>query len=321
MRVIRDPLSAEGSTQEILHAVSALPLLAEKKRSLDTHTCIATALVTHIKSRGLDTLFEAEQAMDIERDADAVENVRRLLSKTSPGTAVDKLRLLLSLALAKPTLPAQQLQALEQIVQQELGVSTAALQYLRQLQSFKALQTTPGLGMGSSSSPAAAADVGRGGASLLSGGGAAAAQAAATLSNKFFDRGKGLLLQGVRNLLPAKKVLPITQTVETLMNNKEEANFLCMDPLRDAVAATQFQQPPTGLQRLPFRCGVAFVVGGASFVEAAALREAATRMQRQILYGSTDFPSPCDFLDELTELGKGEVSSAAAGTAHAYSLQ
>ncbi|PFH36514.1 Sec1 family protein [Besnoitia besnoiti] len=293
-----DPLDACGSAQGIMTAVSALPRLTEKKRSLDAHTSIATALVNHIKARGLDGFFETEQNFDSDREVEAVANAKKMIHRGAPGTALDKLRLLMALFLSRPSLPQQQMQQLEEMLRQETGgISTAALDFLRLQQSFRALQT-----------PGVSAAPGAGGGSA---GGQSAQAAAAALGTKFFDKGRGLL-QGVRNLLPVKKTLPIAQVVGTLLENKEEPNFIYVDPRRDATGAPAVSPnslPPT--LRAPFRQAIAFVVGGGSFVEAAALRELAQKTQKPILYGSTDFVAPCDFLDELTRLGGGSLSAAA----------
>ncbi|KAF4643692.1 Sec1 family protein [Toxoplasma gondii] len=308
-----DAFDASGSAQGILTAVSALPGLTEKKRSLDTHTSLATALVDHIKARGLDSFFETEQNFDTDRDPDAVSNAKKLIARTSPGTAVDKLRLLVALFLSRPSLPPQQIRQLEEFLRQETGgVSTAALDFLRMQQSFRTLQTATQSSQNGGSGP--------GGAGSLAGPGSvgsAAQAAAATLGTKFFDKGRGLLM-GVRNLLPVKKTLPLAQVVSTLMENKEDSNFLYVDPRRDAASGRISAGAAPVALRAPFRQAIVFVVGGGSFVEAAALRELAQKTQRQILYGTTDFVSPSDFLEELTRLGGGTGLSGGvpdAGTA------
>ena len=47
--------------QKLTSAVSSLPLLLEKKRLIDMHTSLATAILDQIKLRKLDLFFELEE--------------------------------------------------------------------------------------------------------------------------------------------------------------------------------------------------------------------------------------------------------------------
>ncbi|KAG1671429.1 Sec1 family domain-containing protein 1 [Nymphon striatum] len=49
------------TTAKLTSAISSLPELLEKKRLIDMHTTIATAILDHIKSRKLDIYFEVEE--------------------------------------------------------------------------------------------------------------------------------------------------------------------------------------------------------------------------------------------------------------------
>ena len=85
----------------MLKAVDALPDLADKKRSLDAHTTIATALVDAIKERGLDRFFEIEQGLKQDREAAVTSAVKQALAADAPGIMEDKLRLLACLYLSR----------------------------------------------------------------------------------------------------------------------------------------------------------------------------------------------------------------------------
>ncbi|CDJ45132.1 sec1 family domain-containing protein, putative, partial [Eimeria tenella] len=117
-------------SSEILKAVDVLPDLADKKRSLDAHTTIATALVSAIKERALDRFFEVEQSFPQEREAAAAAAAQQSVAAAAAGTFEDKLRLLACLFLSRPNFPAATFQTLVSTLEQQ-GVDVAALNFLK----------------------------------------------------------------------------------------------------------------------------------------------------------------------------------------------
>jgi hypothetical protein len=52
-----------SATNRLQTAMGSLPELLERKRLIDLHTNVATALLDHIKARKLDSLFESEEKL------------------------------------------------------------------------------------------------------------------------------------------------------------------------------------------------------------------------------------------------------------------
>ena len=83
------------STRQLQAAMSALPELQERKRVIDMHTNIATALLHKIKMTGLDSFVSAEEAV-LARSLSAADRatLEELVTTGAAGTAEDRVRLL-----------------------------------------------------------------------------------------------------------------------------------------------------------------------------------------------------------------------------------
>ncbi|TWW72397.1 Sec1 family domain-containing protein 1 SLY1 -like protein [Takifugu flavidus] len=81
------------NTAKLTSAVSSLPELLEKKRLIDLHTNVATAVLDHIKSRKLDVYFEYEEKLMSKSTLD--KSLLDVISDPDAGTAEDKMRLFL----------------------------------------------------------------------------------------------------------------------------------------------------------------------------------------------------------------------------------
>ncbi|EDV23629.1 uncharacterized protein TRIADDRAFT_57033 [Trichoplax adhaerens] len=102
-------------TSKLSSAVSSLPELLEKKKSIDMHTNIATALLEHIKNRKLDSYFELEE---------------KLMSKSSIGADLEKYTTTLRNA----------------------GVNLTSFDYVKKMKSFAKMTLKPSIASDSKSS-------------------------------------------------------------------------------------------------------------------------------------------------------------------------
>ena len=95
--------SADGApdtgTSSLVSAVASLPELQERKKMIDKHTNVATALLREIKRRGIDEYHAVEEDLLCGKGDKAA--VMSLLDATGRGTAQDKLRLAIIAVIAE----------------------------------------------------------------------------------------------------------------------------------------------------------------------------------------------------------------------------
>jgi len=281
-----DPMG--NLTAGLASAFSAIPEMTEKKRCLDMHTNIATALLNSIKARDLANLFEVEDQFASQSLGASISQMEQLLKEDSKGTTLDKTRALMVLYLTKPSISPGQLQGLLDALQ-KLGGDTYGVAYLRQLSSMKSMMMQ---------SAAAASS-----ASALSG-----ASGPASLMNSIFSKGEGLLSAGfssIQNVIQQKRELVICQVLESLMEQKPSAlteNYIYLDP-KAPPASPGVEVPRI---RTPFRRSLAFMIGGGSYAEMQSVMEWAQAKGKQVTYGCTDLVSPEHFVNELCHLGRAQ---------------
>merc|ERR1719189_2778978 len=93
-------LDIGDNTARLTSAVSSLPQLLEKKRLIDQHTNIATAVLDKIKVRRLDVFFELEEKIMSGTTLD--KSIMEVLNDPENGSPMDKLRLFLIYFLCTP---------------------------------------------------------------------------------------------------------------------------------------------------------------------------------------------------------------------------
>uniref|UniRef100_A0A8C3BHK3 Sec1 family domain-containing protein 1 n=1 Tax=Cairina moschata TaxID=8855 RepID=A0A8C3BHK3_CAIMO len=93
------------NTAKLTSAVSSLPELLEKKRLIDLHTNVATAVLEHIKARKLDVYFEYEEKIMSKSTLD--KSLLDMISDPDAGTPEDKMRLFLIYYISSAQAPSE----------------------------------------------------------------------------------------------------------------------------------------------------------------------------------------------------------------------
>ncbi|KAF3845469.1 hypothetical protein F7725_008632 [Dissostichus mawsoni] len=124
------------NTAKLTSAVSSLPELLEKKRLIDLHTNVATAVLDHIKSRKLDVYFEYEEKLMSKSTLD--KSLLDIISDPDAGTPEDKMRLFLIYYITAPQVPSEYKTALL-----DAGCDLSPLNYIKQWKAFTKMAATP----------------------------------------------------------------------------------------------------------------------------------------------------------------------------------
>lgn len=269
-----------ANTRGLMSAVSSLPELTERKRVIDKHTNLATAMLRVIKERALDQFYSLEEELvGGKADGEAVLNTLNGLT----GTAADKLRLALVWLLTAPAVPTEAECQVAEAALTASGADLAAWAYVKRMRRLNL--TGKGQSMGDG----------------LSGLGGAQSQLTNLLGSTF-GQGLSSLTKGVKNLLAGEQQAAVTVAVEALMDGKPNPDtdgYLTFDPKVPMGKA----QRPAG----PFKEAIVFMIGGGNYLEWESLVCWGQRAQptpKHLVYGATELLSGEEFLGQLAELGR-----------------
>ena len=188
------------NTQRLTTAVSSLPALLEKKRLIDMHTSLATAMLDQIKLRKLDVFFELEEKILSRQALD--RSLMQIFEDKDAGTPEDKTRLFLIYYLCTPNISDSQIDEYAKMLQ-EMGCDLASLQYLRRWKSLNQMSNNSGT-----------PDYGN------TGSGMSTVKSVSMFTNLMAQSSK-FVMEGVKNLVVKRHNLPVTKIVDELMEIKQ----------------------------------------------------------------------------------------------------
>ncbi|XP_013877598.1 sec1 family domain-containing protein 1 [Austrofundulus limnaeus] len=265
------------NTAKLTSAVSSLPELLEKKRLIDLHTNVATAVLDHIKSRKLDVYFEYEEKLMSKSALD--KSLLDIISDPDAGTPEDKMRLFLIYYITAQQAPSET--DLEQYKKalMEANCDLSPLNYIKQWKAFTKMATNP-------------TNYGSSGVKPMG------------LFSRVMNTGSQFVMEGVKNLVLKQHNLPVTRILDNLMEMKshpETDDYRYFDPKM----LQRGGESSIPRNKNPFQEAIVFVVGGGNYIEYQNLVDyAKSKPGRKIIYGCSELFNAPQFMKQLAQLGQ-----------------
>ncbi|XP_030337479.1 sec1 family domain-containing protein 1 isoform X2 [Strigops habroptila] len=264
------------NTAKLTSAVSSLPELLEKKRLIDLHTNVATAVLEHIKSRKLDVYFEYEEKIMSKSTLD--KSLLDMISDPDAGTPEDKMRLFLIYYISSAQAPSEiDLEQYKKALT-DAGCNLAPLSYIKQWKAFTKMASAPTSYGNTTPKPLG-------------------------LLSRVMNTGSQFVMEGVKNLVLKQQNLPVTRILDNLMemkSNPETDDYRYFDPkmLRGSDSSVP-------RNKNPFQEAIVFVVGGGNYIEYQNLIDYIKGKQgKHILYGCSELFNAIQFIKQLSQLGQ-----------------
>ncbi|XP_033967422.1 sec1 family domain-containing protein 1 [Pseudochaenichthys georgianus] len=264
------------NTAKLTSAVSSLPELLEKKRLIDLHTNVATAVLDHIKSRKLDVYFEYEEKLMSKSTLD--KSLLDIISDPDAGTPEDKMRLFLIYYITAQQAPSESDLEQYKTALLDAGCDLSPLNYIKQWKAFTKMAATP-------------ANYGNSGVKPMG------------LFSRVMNSGSQLVMEGVKNLVLKQHNLPVTRILDNLMemkSNPETDDYRYFDP--KMLRGSESSIPRN---KNPFQEAIVFVVGGGNYIEYQNLVDYAKFKQgKKVVYGCSELSNAGQFIKQLSQLGQ-----------------
>ncbi|CAF4358903.1 unnamed protein product [Rotaria socialis] len=272
------------TTSKLTSAVSSLPELLEKKRLLDLHTNIATALLDQIKKRKLDVFFETEEKLITKQVQE--KSLMEVLSDPAAGTPEDKLRLFLIHYICTPTMTQSELDQYMTILRGSNCTHLEAIAYIKRWKSISKMSVV--------------SQAREGGTTTMG------------MFSNLVNKASKFAMEGVKNLVVKQYKLPVTKILDNLMESRsspETDDYRYFDPklLRPADSAN------VARNRQSFSDAIVFMIGGGNYIEYQNLQDYAktrsTMATKRVVYGCTELVNASQFLEHSKNFSEEEIDN------------
>ncbi|XP_002972416.2 SEC1 family transport protein SLY1 [Selaginella moellendorffii] len=253
-----------GNTKHLMSAVNSLPELTERKKMIDKHTNIATALLGEIKSRNLDGFYSLEEDMLTKGTVDKTALLGALKGK---GTSDDKLRLGLVYLLAMESAAGAEIESVEAALR-EARVDVTSFLYVKRIRSLNISLASVNTGS----------------------------------KSNLVDWLSTTVTAGVKNFLSAGRQLALTRTVESLMEARlapELESYMTLDPRAPKGSAPGIHTKGPFKEAVVFMIGGGNYLEHGSLVELGQRCQPG----KNIIYGCTEVVTGAELSRQLGVLG------------------
>jgi sec1 family domain-containing protein 1 len=308
-------LNAQSDTKHIQEAIKLLPELTFRKNIIDMHMTVLSDLIKELDSKSLDSFFEIEQNMN---DPKTQKQFLDLLSTNkNTDNSLDKLRTYIVLYLSCD-LPKSFCDDCESKLASQ-NIDLTPLKHIKKVKEFTKI------------SELASSDANTTTSSLSKTSGSNKGALFSSLSSKLMNltdgssklsEGFGSLVSGIKNLLPEKRHLPITNITESIMNPPQASqdtlrltdDYVYYDP---SITRGAHSKKP---QRKTYNEGMVFVIGGGNYSEYSNLQDWCLEwneklgtsgntvnggsVSKMVCYGSTEVMTASKFIGECTRLAE-----------------
>lgn len=268
------------NTAKLTTAVNSLPQLLEKKRLIDMHTDLATSILSVIKSRRLDLLFEFEEKVMSQASLD--KQILDIINDAEAGTAEDKMRLFIIYYIYTHSISESDMDIYSLALEKQ-GCDLNSLKYIKRWKMYSNITSTSNQYGGSTKS-------------------------VNNMFEKLLSHTSSFVMEGVKNLVVKRHTFPVTRIVDELLENKQSSStsddFRHFDP-------KQLRNSDGFKSKHTFSEVIVFIVGGGNYIEYQNLLEYVKNKtvspgmpQLRIVYGSTVINNAPEFLEQLSLLGQ-----------------